>query len=165
MLIGFQLAPLVILFQALPALLLVGAAFCWYRTRLVERHPNQAVFTAGKVPGHQPDGFYRGSVGPDVPTKGWRGKVFDGGKGTGINQFTPDQRYVFKFYSAPGLRDQHMQVLRIDYKQPGNPWWLRFIVDEIVMTAPDRYLGKVHVQILPGLVFSLLYFELTKSTD
>ena len=121
-----------------------------YQTYRVEHRPQQAVFRAGSLPDPLPDGAYKGfqniSMGAD-----WQGKVFDRKNSSGINQFAHEQRYTFKTYAANGLRDGDKQVLRIDYNQPGNPWWLRYIVDEIVQTGPGKYQGKVHLKIIPGL--------------
>jgi hypothetical protein len=151
---GLWLAGLILL------VLLVGMAFALYRTRKVERGANQAKFRDGIVPKPLPNGFYKGSAFTGLG-KHWQGKVFQRSNSTGINQFTDGQRYTFATYPATGLRDPDLQVLRIDYGQPGNPWWVRLITDEIVQTAPGHYLGKVHARFWPGLVFSLGYFELT----
>jgi len=143
-------------------MLLVGVVGGLYRTYRVEHSPNQAKFWGGHVPSTLPSGFFKGSALTGLG-KNWQGKVFDRHKGKGINQFTDGKRYSFRVYPAAGLRDADMQVLRIDYNQPGNPWWLRFVVDEIVQVSPGHYLGKVHVKILPGLPFSLTYFELSST--
>ncbi|TSC66197.1 MAG: hypothetical protein CEO21_242, partial [Microgenomates group bacterium Gr01-1014_80] len=81
----------------------------------------------------------------------------------GINIFKDtdgnQERYPFKTYTGKGLQD-NKEVLKIDYSANKDPWWLRFILDEIVETAPGKYLGKVHIQVLPGTGFSLGYFKL-----
>ena len=140
--------------------ILVGIAAGFYQTKKVERHANQARFRGGTLPSPLPDGFLKGKEFTGYG-KAWRGKVFDRAEQTGINQFTDGQRYRFKTYPAPGLRDQDRQVLRIDYKQRGNPWWLRFVTDEIVQTDQGHYLGKIHIQVIPGLPFTIGYFELS----
>lgn len=145
------------------ALLLVCLLIAMYQTYQVEHRPQQAAFRGGKLPTTLPNGFYKGEV-PAGLRHGWQGKVFSAAAGTGINQFEHDQRFIFKIYPAPGLRDKHMQVLRIDYRQPGNPWWLHFITDEIVQTGPGHFLGKVHLRVMPGLTFSLTYFELAQAS-
>lgn len=53
-------------------------------------------------------------------------------------------------------------VLKIDYAIPANPFWLRFILDEIVETEPGKLLGKVHIHLLPDLNFTLGFFTLEK---
>ncbi|MEX2055128.1 MAG: hypothetical protein WD972_03005, partial [Candidatus Andersenbacteria bacterium] len=85
---------------------------------------------------------------------------------SGINVFDDagqrNERYPFKTYTAPGIRDEALQVLKIDYNIQGNPWWLKFILDEVVEVAPNTLLGKVHVHV-GSLAFTLSYFTLEKS--
>src|SRR3989344_3788857 len=59
-------------------------------------------------------------------------------------------------------RGKKFDVLKIDYNVKGNPFWLRLIVDEIVQIAPNEYLGKMNLKIIPGFPFGILYFELKK---
>lgn len=131
------------------------------KTQQIESSPKQKLFLSGKIPDPSPDGFYKGNAFTGFG-KDWQGKVFDASKNSGINKFADGKRYVFKTYEAKGLRDKNLKVLRIDYSQPGNPWWLKFIVDEIVETSPGHYLGKMHLNVIPGMPFTLTYFELTK---
>ena len=72
------------------------------------------------------------------------------------------ERYPFKTYAGKGLRDKKLDVLKIDYNVDGNPFWLRLIVDEIVEVTPGKYLGKMHIKLIPGFPFTVLYFELKK---
>lgn len=132
------------------------------QTYRVQHRPSQKLFQAGTIPEPLPDGFYQGNHFTGFG-KDWQGKVFDRVAQAGINQFANGQRFTFTTYQTAGLRDKSQQVLRIDYKRPGNPWWLRFIVDEIVQTEPGHYLGKVHLRVMPGVVFTLTYFELTQT--
>lgn len=145
-----------LLLLALVALVVAGL----YQTRRVERNQSHRKFQSGTLPEPLPDGFLKGNTFTGLG-RDWRGKVFDRAKQTGINRFGDGQRYAFRTYPAAGLRDQDVRVLSIDYNQPGNPLWLRFIVDEIVETSPGHYLGKVHLKVIPGLPFSLTYFELS----
>jgi hypothetical protein len=142
------------------SVVLIAVAIGLYQTRKMERSANQAKFRGGQLPNPLPDGPYKGNAFTGLG-RNWQGKVFNRSQSTGINQFADGQRYAFKTYAAAGLRDKDRQVLRIDYNQSGNPLWLRFIVDEIVQTSPGHYLGKIHVKIIPGLPFSLGYFELS----
>ncbi len=132
------------------------------QTYKADHSPNQKLFLSGHVPNPLPEGFYKGNNFTGIG-KDWQGKSFDRTRQTGINQFSDGQRYTFKTYEAHGLRDKQLNILKIDYNQPGNPWWLHFIVDEIVETSPGHYLGKVHLKVIPGLPFTLTYFELTKT--
>ena len=147
-----------VLFGLLSVALIVGVV----HTIIVESNSSQALFHQGTIPHQLPDGFYKGKVSADIPRGSWQGKVFSATAATGTNQFDGAQRYHFKMYPAKGLRDKHTDVLRIDYRQPGNPLWLSFIVDEVVLTRPGHFLGKVHLHIA-GLTFTLAYFELDKS--
>jgi hypothetical protein len=150
--------------QILVGGLVLGVAAGVVQTLRVERRPSQQTFRGGKAPKPLPEGFWRGSV-TIQQGKNWRGKVFDRAAQTGINRFADGERYPFKMYVAPGLRDRDLRVLRIDYNVPGNPWWLRLIVDEVVQTEPGHYLGKVHLAALPGLTFTATYFELNGPKD
>jgi hypothetical protein len=66
------------------------------------------------------------------------------------------------FAAGRGLFDDQMMVLKLDYNIKGNPFWLRCVLDEVVQIGPDHYLGKMHLKIIPGIPFSVLYFELKK---
>lgn len=117
--------------------------------------PNQKLFLSGKVPNPLPSGLYKGSV--NFKTS-WQGKKFDASKSMGINLISGKEKYPFKTYVGKGLAD-NIDVLKIDYNIPQNPFWLRFILDEIVEISSGKYLGKVHINFF-GLPFSLGYFRL-----
>jgi len=148
---------------ALLALVIV-LVLLWFRTFQMKLEPNQAEFLQGKLPNPKPDGTYQGSMGFDVA---WVGKKFNADQSTGINilkdkQGNQFEKYPFKTYVSTGLFDEKLFVLRLDYNVQGNPFWVRWIVDEMVETAPNQYLGKMHVKIIPGFPFSILFFELKK---
>ena len=137
----------------------------WLRTWHMKKEPNQQAFLAGKLPNPKPDGFYQGSTG--FGETGWRGKKFNAESSTGINIFKDKkgndiEKYPFKTYVGKGLFDENTIVLKIDYNIPENPFWIRWILDEIVEVSSNEYLGKAHVRIIPGFPFSILYFELKK---
>ncbi len=121
---------------------------------------DQKVFLSGKIPNPLPDGFYKGSL-RKLKTS-WQGKKFDAKNSTGINLISGKELYPFKTYIAKGLADKNLDVLKIDYDIPGNPFWLRFILDEIVETSPNHCLGKVHIKLIPGLPITLGFFQLEK---
>ncbi len=148
--IGFGVA-----FLVLVAISIILAMVFNYRA---SHSPNNARFLAGKLPPSNLDGFYEGNK----PGTTWQGKVFDGQHQSGINRFKSGDRYVFKTYTGKGLKDHKLDVLKIDYNQPGNPWWLKFIVDELVQTDSNHFLGKVHLKFIPGLPVTVTYFELSK---
>ncbi len=134
------------------------AVYFNYRT---SNHPNQVKFDSGTISSKELDGFYKGmnfnGLGSD-----WKGKTFDSATNRGINTFSYGDRYKFKVYESQGLRDDKT-VLRLDYNLKSNPFWMRFIRDEMVEITPDNYLGKVTFKIIPGLPFTVTYFELSKN--
>ncbi|MFS8159040.1 MAG: hypothetical protein ACMG6E_02285 [Candidatus Roizmanbacteria bacterium] len=72
------------------------------------------------------------------------------------------KKYPFRVYTGKGTQDKSLTVLKIDYSENRHPWWLRFILDEVVETSPHHLLGKVHVTFLPGLPMTLELFRLEK---
>ena len=139
-------------------LILVGM---FLRTLQLAASSQEKEFSAGTAT-TMPDGFYLGTViGPKVT---WLGKRFDAARGTGINVFstatnTTTDKYPFVFSQAQAVHNT-MQVIAIDYNLPENPWYLRPVLDEIVMTAPGQYLGKLQLRIIPGYPFALTFFGL-----
>jgi len=148
-----------ILFLSVVIIFIVGVV----RTNMVQNDPRQKTFLAGKVPSKMPDGLHKGSA-PGY-NGSWQGKKFDAKAKTGINLFKngdkTSEQYSFKTYVAKGVQDD-MEVIKIDYNIPENPWNLRLILDEIVETKPGTYLGKLHVTLIPGLPFTVMYFNLEK---
>ncbi len=159
------------LLSILTALLVIvvagGLGYGYSRTLLSEGSPKQDAFVKGTLPSPVPDGFLHGSV--DGVQVSWKGKKMQAKDRTGINVFAgengDEERYPFKTAPAKGLHDQDLDVLRIDYDLPGNPFWLRRITDEIVQVERGHYLGKVHVRIVPGYPFTMGYFRLDQSID
>lgn len=162
----------VALFRFLLVGIIVGLILLWLRTFQMKKEPNQQAFEKGSLPNPSPDGLYNGTVGFETA---WIGKKFFAQTNTGINLLRGDkdakvaggfgptrQKYPFKTYKSNGLFDPNTFVLKIDYNVPGNPFWVKFIVDEIVQVAPDQYLGKMQLKLIPGFPFSVLYFELKK---
>ena len=151
------------------------------RTRQLERSANQKVFAGGTVPNPLPNGLYNGTV--PGHTVSWLGKKFfatgesasggDAPEGTGINVFAPldiklsngvttSEKYPFKTSVGKGAHDGTLDVIKIDYNIPGNPLWLKPILDEVVEVSPNKFLGKLQLRIIPGYPFTLTYFELAK---
>ncbi len=135
-----------------------------YRTFIIQTAPGQKIFLAGEVPDKAPDGIYKGSV-KNLKTS-WIGKAFNAKDTSGINNFKEQggivKKYPFKTYVGRGIQDRNKDVLKIDYNIADNPLWLRFILDEVVEIKPNKLLGKIHIRFLPGLAFSLGYFNLEK---
>jgi len=152
---------LVIIICILGALYIAGAV----RTYKMEHGAMQEQFIKGKAQGSSLDGDYIGeAVG--LKETSWKGKTLSHADKTGINRIMEGselvKKYPFKFFVRKGLRDKKMDVIVLDYNQPGNSWWLKYIVDEMVEVSAEKYLGKVHVQVIPGIVFTLGYFTLSK---
>jgi hypothetical protein len=146
-------------------LLATSVALCLFRTLQLEGSEKQQAFLKGTVPNPPLNGFYSGSVsGPKVS---WLGKRFNADTETGINMFANSvsgnkERFPFKTYTGKSVRGGKTDVLTIDYNLPENPFWLRFILDEIVEATPGQYLGKLHVLLIPGYPFTLAFFELAR---
>jgi hypothetical protein len=149
-------------------LALVGAmvAAGRYRTQRMQASPRAATFAAGLAPSPPPDGFHEGRVAGY--TGRWQGKRFEAVRSRGINVFQEgprrEEKFPFQTWVGKGLQDPDLDVLKIDYDIPENPLWVRRILDEIVEVAPGEYLGKLHLRIVPGMPFTLGYFELRRGT-
>jgi len=150
----------IILIVVVVLVLVVG----WWRTYKTQHSSNETLFRAGTVPSHLPDGFYKGNV--TGYHGAWQGKKFDAVHQSGINVFLDNnqqaQRYRFVTYQGQGLRDSKTTVIKIDYSKAPNPWYAKLVLDEVVQTAPNRYLGKIHLRLLPGVSFAIGYFTLER---
>lgn len=169
------------------AAIIVWLGFWSLVSFFVERSAYQKQFTAGNLPAQKPEGFYNGAahllMDKNVP---WLGKSFDGAKDLGFNIFTPTgarllkiftplyklfsvnnngntKAYNFKTFTGEGLKDKDLQVIKLDYDAPENPFLIRIILDEIVEIAPEEFLGKVHLKVFPGVYSTIGYFGLGKS--
>jgi hypothetical protein len=134
-----------------------------------------------------PDGFYQGTAHVlfDKQTL-WLGKSFDNANNLGFNIFTSSGRKLLKFMmplykgfnsnsdgntnafyfktrTEPALKDAPLNVIKLDYDSPENPFIIRIILDEIVEVAPEQYLGKIHLKVLPGFYSTIGYFGLKKT--
>ena len=139
-----------------------------FRTWQLQNDPRQVIFSAGTVPNPLPDGFYKGTVSGEEYS--WLGKKFDAANSKGINVFNDgfdsrNERHVFITYLGKESYNKNHDVLKLDYNIPGNPFRLRLFSDEIVQIAPDEYLGKSQLRIIPGFAFGLSYFELKKTSQ
>ncbi len=156
----FIVSALIVCFIFLLVFVLLG----FYRTWKIQQSNNQKLFLHGKVPTSLPDGFYKGVVvGYNGP---WIGKKFDRAKARGTNIFRKNgkegEQYPFKTYVAKGLQDKSITVLKIDYNISENPFWVRSILDEVVLVDTDKFLGKITFRLIPNLPFSIGYFQLQK---
>lgn len=118
----------------------------------------QSQFLNGKVPvlsgPHNGTAAMQGS---------WLGKEFFNDN-TGINNFKNgdliEKQIPFKTYTGKSISDPQIDVLKIDYNIPENPFYLRFILDELVEIEEGMYLGKLHFTLLPFVPFTITYFAL-----
>jgi hypothetical protein len=153
------------LFRVLILLAIFGIGLGFFLTLYVEKSGNQALFKMGKLPSPSPDGFYKGSF--SNYTLSWLGKKFDKTDSTGINVFLDSngikyERYSFVTSQGYGARDKNVNLLKIDYNVPGNPFWLKPLHDELVSIEDGSYLGKIELRIIPGFPFTLGFFTLTR---
>lgn len=151
------------LFWWIVVLVVISLLYLRWRTYGVEHSASQSIFAQGEADLVGFNGEYRGSASGYLGS--WQGKTIDEAGQRGINRFTQNggvvNKYPFTTYIGKGLRDTDQDVMKLDYNQPGNPWWLKFIVDEVVKVGEGEYLGKVHVRLGPA-VSTLMWFRLTK---
>jgi hypothetical protein len=95
----------------------------------------------------------------------WRGKSFkllEANRGEGINRVWSDLRpsrwFRFETSIAPS-RAGDFEALHLDYDNPGNPFFIRAIKDEIRQVAPGLYLGQAYV-VTGARTRLVLYFGL-----
>ncbi len=153
-----------ILLQFILAAIVILVIVLSYLTIRSKNTPEQAEFLKGTLPSSPPEGFYRGST--TFYRANWLGKTFRPSDNTGDNRFSVGteaiNKYPFFTYSGPGFRDAGIQTFKIDYRLPGNQFWIKPILDEIVEVSPGKYLGKIHYRVIPGLPFTIGYFRLEK---
>jgi hypothetical protein len=148
--------------KLLLAIVLLAFAGAFLRSWQVENSAEQKIFAANSAPARL-DGFYKGSV--NLPVKvTWMGKNFNAASSTGTNIFedaTVGQRAAYPFTTTVGTHDSST-VLNISYDSAENPFWARPILDQIVETGPDHYLGKITLHVIPNYPLSLGFFRLQK---
>lgn len=146
------------IFKLLLAIVILALAFGFFRTWQVENSENQKIFARNSAPARL-DGFYKGSL--NLPVKvTWAGKKFNAASSTGINVFDSGSE-GYPFRTSVGVIGSST-VLDISYDTPENPFWARYILDRVVETGPDHYLGKIILRVIPNYPFSLGFFRLEK---
>jgi hypothetical protein len=144
------------------AFVLIAFALVFFRNWQVENSAEQKIFAANSAPARL-DGFYQGSV--NLPIKiTWMGKNFNAASSTGTNIFedaASGQRTAYPFSTTVGTHGSST-VLNISYDSAENPFWVRPILDQVVETGPDHYLGKITLRMIPNYPLSLGFFRLQK---
>jgi len=165
----------------------VWLAFWALISFFVGHSSRQKEFLAGRVPATPPEGFYRGSAyllgGAQTP---WLGKSFESENAKGFNIFTPSgaallkimtpfyklfwlnadgntNAYYFNTSTGPGFKDTGLDVFKLDYDSPENPFLIRIILDEMVEVGPQEFLGKVHMKVFPGYFATIGFFGLKRA--
>lgn len=89
----------------------------------------------------------------------WKGKSFEptsAKEGRGHNRLVGQIEFGnFRFYVGPS-RAGSFKALQLDYGQPGNPWPISAIRDEIREIAPGLLLGQAYLQV--GASEKLLFY-------
>ena len=68
---------------------------------------------------------------------------------SGYHALRPGRLTAFPFqtYTAPGVNDPDLTVLKLDYSNPANPRFIvRSVLDELVQLSGRYYLGKVYLR-------------------
>ncbi|MGB7210358.1 MAG: hypothetical protein WBD27_17010 [Pyrinomonadaceae bacterium] len=165
----------------------VWLGFWMLVTFLVGKSSRQKEFITGTAPPEAPSGFYNGAAyllgNRPVP---WLGKSFESANAKGFNIFTPKgasllkiltpfyklfrlnadgntDAYYFNTSTGPGFRDKNIDVFKLDYDSPENPFLIRIILDEMVEIAPQEFLGKVHMKVFPGYFATIGFFGLKRT--
>ena len=102
----------------------------------------------------------------NIPFLPWKGKQFNRinkGEGEGINliELWPSKQTMFHFKTAivESLITGDHDVFSLDYDQPGNPWFIRQIRDDLKKIDDGLFLGTANFRIKNGYKF-ILYFAL-----
>jgi len=140
--------------------IILALGYGFYRTWKTGWSEDYDRFQQGTVPVNLPEGLWKGTA-LGLGEVSWKGKKFST-SGTGINLIGEEEKFPFRFSRATSITDSSKEVIRLDYNQPENPFWLRFIVDEMVSTGENQFLGIVYIKVIPLLSFRMGYFTLTK---
>jgi hypothetical protein len=95
----------------------------------------------------------------------WRGKSFEAlsaTEGQGINRVFSDRKPSRWFRFATRIEPSRagpFDAFQLDYDNPGNPFFIRAIKDEIREVSPGLYLGQAYV-VISGTPRLALYFGL-----
>src|SRR3989338_4732003 len=118
--------------------IILALGYGFYRTWKTGWSEDYDRFQQGTVPVNLPEGLWKGTA-LGLGEVSWKGKKFFK-SGTGINLVGEGEKFPFRFSKEMSIKDGKKEVIRLDYNQPENPFWLRFIVDEMVSTGENQFL-------------------------
>ena len=102
----------------------------------------------------------------NVPFLPWKGKQFDAvskseGRGINLIELWPTKQTMFHFETTiiPSLIAGDNDVFSLNYDQPGNPWFIRQIRDDLKKIDDGLFLGTANFKTKNGYRF-VLYFAL-----
>ena len=156
--------PIKIILTVVVLICLGYGAVYMYQSAKIRSNPNQKLFIGGRIPTPALDGFYRGSA---FNFDGdWQGKRFEASNLVGINVFKETdsriaERHRFKTYVSRGLQDP-IETFKLDYRVPGNIWWIKFFIDEVIEISPGEYLGKIYLRPFGLIAIPTGYFKLSQ---
>ncbi len=76
----------------------------------------------------------------------WQGKMFYSETKEGDNVIFGKHKFPFKFYKGKSLDGAKTEVMILDYNLPENPTKVRKVIDELVLTKKNYYLGKAYIK-------------------
>ena len=81
---------------------------------------------------------------------------------TGFNEFLGLLKIArFRVEKGKSLSDPDLDVIRIVYDHPSNPFFVRLLVDEVRQVGPDEYLGQGMFTVL-GKALWAFWFSVKK---
>lgn len=102
----------------------------------------------------------------NIPLLPWKGKQFEAinkneGRGINLIEIWPSKQTMFHFETAivKSLIEGDNDVFSLNYDQPGNPWFIRQIRDDLKKIDDGLFLGTANFRRKNGYSF-ILYFAL-----
>ncbi len=145
-------------------LVLVPIVIASIRSYITSHSPYQEVFLSGFLPSKALSGRYKGTILTSLGTTTWVGKEISAKDKGGINIFQTAtgtiKRYPFRLLEVSSVENSKKKIVRLDYGLPENPFWMRFVHDEMVETKPGIFLGKMFISVVRPLSFGVGFFQL-----
>jgi len=151
-------------------LLLLSSIFGWayYSNQTTNTLPQQQVFVENSYFSNSlPYGDYTGETTAWF-AGAWEGKRFSQEQDTGVNIYKnplspyEDLRYPFTIREGTSLENQDKKVIVLDYNVPENPYWIRFLREEMVELEDGTYVGKTLYVIVQQYPIAISFFTLRK---